>query len=185
MPPKNQNVGLYLAENVTLDTGYLNNASQYSPELLKQLIITLEYFLSNVNKTVNQKDSALYILTEFVTGQQFFPDPALSSSTSPRATPRPSFRKVIQIPTLANAGTTTVAHGITVDDKTTFVRIYGTANDVGASKEYIPLPFVDVSGTVAAGNIELRLDDTNVHVTTTGNGTNFTINYVVVEFLKQ
>lgn len=178
-------VGLFLPTTTVIDTGYINDIDQFTPDILKQILIRLVQAINDSNSTVNLKDSALYPLTEFVTGQLYFPDPTLSSTTSQLPSQRQTFRKVFSIGPLANAGTTTTPHGITVDGSTTFTRIYGVANDVGVTKEYIPLPYVDVTGTVVAGNIELRLDATNIYVTTTGNGSNFTICYVILEFLKQ
>lgn len=177
-------VGLFLPTTTVIDIGYIQDIDQFTPDILKQILIRVVQALNDSNSTVNLKDSALYPLTEFVTGQTYFPDPTLSSTTGQNPEQRQTFRKVFNVGPLANAGTTTIPHGITVTNLTTFTRIYGTANDVGVTKQYIPLPFVDVSGTVAAGNIELSVDNTNIYITTTGNGTNFTICYVILEFLK-
>jgi len=152
--------------------------------LLRNLFVRINQAFGDANRAINIKDTGIYDQSEFVNGQTYFPNPSLSSTTTQRPTQRQVFRKVFLVGALANAGTTTIAHGITVDGNTTFTRIYGTANAVGVAKSYIPLPFVSVSGSVAAGNIELRADDTNIYITTTGNGTNFTVNYVVLEYLK-
>lgn len=179
------NDGLFLRNAPILDAGYINDIQQFDPDKLKELFIALTEAFLESNSAVNQKDTGMYQLLEFITGQQFFPNPALSSTTTQPPVLRQTIRKVFNIGALPNAGTKTVAHGIAVDGNTTFTRIYGTASDVGVTKEYIPLPFVSVSGAVVAGNIELRLDDINIYITTTGNGTNFTVCYVVVEFLVQ
>jgi hypothetical protein len=82
---------------------------------------------------------------------------------------------------LLDDDTLSVAHGIPITSTYSFTRIYGAATDQTGT--YIPLPFVSVSGTIIAGNIELYADETFVYVTTTGNGTNFTICYVVLEYI--
>jgi hypothetical protein len=80
---------------------------------------------------------------------------------------------------LKNTGTTTAAHNITCDANTTFTRIYGVATDpVGLT--YIPLPYIDVSG---AFNIQLYVNSTSVNIVTASNRSNFTICYVVLEYL--
>lgn len=153
--------------------------------LLRNLFVRLNQSFSDTNRAVNAKDTGVYDMTEFVNGQVYFPNPGLNALSTQRATQRQVFRKVFLIGALQNAATTTVAHGITVTANTSFTRIYGVANSVGMSMAYIPLPFVSVSGNIAAGNIELYADDTNIYITTTGDGTSFTVNYVILEYLKQ
>jgi hypothetical protein len=179
------NQGMFLQETPVIDTGYVNTLEQFKPDDLKQLFIAISKAIDKLNKTVNQKTSGLYPRAEFVTGNQFFPDPTLSSLTAQTPTYRQTTFKAFIIPPLLNAGTIVVAHGIDFNNRVSFVDIYGVANDIGVTKEALPLPFVDVAGVIAAGSIELSLDATNIYVTTTGNGTNLTKNYVVVEFLKQ
>lgn len=175
--------GLFLPTTELFDVGDLQSAG-VDNERFRKLLIRLSKSFNDSNLAVNLKDTGYYVEQEFINGQVFFANPALSSTTAQTPTFRQVFRKVINFGALPNAGATNVAHGITVDANTTFTRIYGTASDVGASKEYIPLPYVDVGGTVAAGNIELHVDATNVTITTTGNGTNFTVCYVILEYLK-
>jgi hypothetical protein len=177
--------GLFLPTTEIIDTGYIYDIDNFSADQLKQILIRIVQAFNDSNTTMNLKDSAIYSLQEFVNGQIFFPNPALSSTTAQTPQFRQVFRKVFNIGALPNAATKTVAHGIPSSATNTFTRIYGAASDVGLTKQYIPLPFVDVSGMVAAGNTELSLDDTNIYVTTTGNGTNFTVCYIILEYLKQ
>ncbi len=176
--------GLFLPTTEILDVQQFVT-DNLTADQLQELLIRIVQAFNDVNQAVNLKDTGIYSEAEFVNGQVFFPNPTLSSLTAQAPTQRQVFRKVINSGALQNAGTTTVAHGITVDASTTFTRIYGAASDVGASKEYLPLPFVDVTGTVAAGNVELHVDGTNVLITTTGDGTNFTVSYVILEYIKQ
>ncbi len=175
--------GLFLPTTELFDVGDLEQAG-VNNELFKELLIRISQASNTSNLALNLKDTGYYVIEEFVNGQVFFKNPALSSTTAQVPSFRQVFRKVINFGTLPNSGAANVAHGITIDDNTTFTRIYGTASDVGVSKEYITLPYIDVSGTVAAGNIELRVDNTNVTITTTGDGTNFTFCYIILEYLK-
>ena len=185
MPSSSSNVGSgqYISVSDIFDPRILTNPEVTSPEFI-QFLIKLTQRINDIARAVNTKDTGFYVLTEFVNSQVFFPNPALSSTTAQAPTPRQVFRKVYNTGALANAGTVTIAHGITIDASVTFTRIYGAASDTGASKEYIPLPFINVSGAVAAGSIELRADATNIYITTTGNGTNFNVSYIVLEYLK-
>jgi hypothetical protein len=178
-----QEPGYFLPTTDIIDVQSLRGKSLDSDEF-QQFIIVLTQVINNICLAVNAKDTGYYPLTEFVNSQYFFPNPALSSTTANTPSQRNVFRKIVNFGTLPNAGTTSVAHGITFTATYTATRIYGAASDVGATLRYIPIPFVDVSGAEPVGNIEINLDNTNVNITTTGNGTNFTVCYVIIEYLK-
>lgn len=146
----------------------------------EQSMVALRQNLNAIILALNAKDAGYYSLTEFVNGQLWFPDPALSSRTPQKPTLRPVFRKVINTGALANTGTTTIAHGITITAATTFTRIYGAATD--PSTTFIPLPY---ASPVLAENIALFVDATNVNITTGSDRTGFTTSYVVVEYIQQ
>jgi hypothetical protein len=172
--------GLFLPTTEIFDVNIVQDDAQLK-EKLREVFIRIVQSVSNTNSTVNYKDSAIYPLTEFVNGQKFFSTAAGTGSSSTEL--RQVFRKVINFGSLPNAGTKSIAHGITITANTTFTRIYGAASDT-TGNNYIPLPYVNVSGTLVAGNIELRVDGTHVRITTTGNGSNFNICYVILEYLK-
>ena len=150
-----------------------------SPEF-KELLVRMYQNLNLMSNVLNLKDTGYYDTTEFVTGQQFFPKPGLTSLTSQAPDYRQAFRKVINIgEALKDAGTTTKAHGITVDANTIFTRIYGVANNpVGLS--YLTLPY---SSPTLIENIKLTVDNTNVTIVTGNDRTAYTITYVVLEWL--
>lgn len=173
--------GLFLPTTEIFDVQTVRQ-KDFSKEQLQEFIVRVVQAFNDSNTAVNLKDTGIYSLEEFVNGQTFF---GTSLSGSQSNIFRQVFRKVINFGSLPNVGTKSVAHGITIDDNVTFTRIYGTASDTSAPREYIPLPFVDVSGTVTAGSVELHLDGTNINITTTGNGTNFNVCYVVLEYLKE
>jgi len=141
---------------------------------------------NNIVMALNVKDSGYYSQEEFVNGQLYFPD--YSRSDSANSTPplfRQVFRKVINTGTLPNAGTATIAHGITflpTAGNTTFIatRIYGAATDQ-ANRIMLPLPY---ASPTLNQNISVYVDATNIYITTGIDRTAFTVSQVVVEFLK-
>lgn len=147
----------------------------------KKLIVNLHQQINNIVNVLNIKDTGKYVLSEFVNGQTFFSNPALSSGTQQVAEDRQVLRKVIYCDqALPNAGTVTIAHSLTCTAVTTFTRIYGVANDT-TGKNYIPLPY---ASPTLANNIELKVDATNVTIITGSNRTNFTKTYLVLEYLQ-
>lgn len=178
------NTGLFVSTTDNYDLTRLEGKDLGSLEF-KQFMIKLMQRTNQIALALNLKDSAMYYQQEFVNGQTFFPDPTLGSTTSQTPTPRQVFRRVYSIGALPNTGTKTVPHGIAVTDMFTFTRIYGCASSTSIGDlNYIPLPFVSVSGLVVAGNIELVVDETNIYVTTTGNGSFFDTTYIILEYLK-
>lgn len=172
------NTGLFVPTTDNYDLTRLEGKDLGSTEF-KQFMIKLMQRTNQIALALNLKDSALYYTQEFINGQTFYPDPSLPQTGPPRQV----FRKVIDFGSLPNAATKTIAHGIPITTLFTFTRIYGCASDT-TGLDYIPLPFVDVSGTILAGNIELTADQTNVYVTTTGNGAFFDTTYIILEYLK-
>ncbi len=151
-----------------------------SPEF-KDLLVRLHQNVNTIALILNTKDSGYYDNSdEFVNGQLFFPDPALSSNTQIAPIFRQPFRKIINFGALPNAGLKSVAHGINPNGAFTFTRIYGTASDT-TGLTYIPLPF---ASPVLNENIKLDVDAVNVNVTTGINRTNYNICYIVLEYLK-
>jgi hypothetical protein len=152
----------------------------------KELLVRLYQNINNMSLLLNFKDTGLYNTFEIVNGQIFFPDPTLNSTTgSPKgganAVLRQVFRKVINFGALPNAATKSVAHGITITPKTSFTRIYATATDP-VSKFYIPIPY---ASPTPADCVEIFVDGTNVNIIDAINKTNFTICYVILEYLQQ
>jgi len=148
----------------------------------KKLIVNLHQQINNIVNVLNIKDTGKYVLSEFVNGQTFFSNPALSSATDQVAEDRQVLRKVINFGALPNAGAKSVAHGITCTPMTTFTRIYGCASDTTA-KNYIPIPYT--SNAAATDQVQIDIDGTNVIINTgTINRSNFNIVYVVLEYLQ-
>lgn len=172
IPNFQNNVGLYIATTDVWEISRIQEVDVNSEEF-KLLLVRLYQNVNNIAIALNMKDSALYPLTQFVNGQQYF-------STNP-ANPndlRTVFRIVVDVGALP-AGVTTVPHTLPIQMQWTFTRIYGAATDtIGGN--YYPLPFASAGG---ANNIELRADNTNV-VITNNSGVNFQRCYVVLEWVK-
>lgn len=173
-----ENAGIFAPTSENLDISGIED------ENLRQIFIELINIIGEMSRTINLRESGIYSLEETVSGQIFFPDQALSSLTAKAPIERPGLRTTLITGALLNAATKSVPHGITVTANTSFTKILGTADDP-IGNNHITLPFVDVGGVIAAGNIELRVDATNVLITTTGNGTNFTRSKVILEYLQE
>lgn len=115
---------------------------------------------------INTREIAQYEPVELINGQHWF---NTSSSQSNLA-----FRKVIVFGALPNTGTKSVAHGIT--GIVAITKLYAGCTDTAGT--YISLPYA------GSDPIEIYADNTNVTVVTLTNRSNFTICYVVMEYLK-
>lgn len=176
----NTNVGAYIPSTYILDViSEIYETDVTSPKF-KELLVRLVQNLNRMQILINNKDTGIYDTQEFVNSQQFYPNPALNSTTTQYPALRNVFRKVIKFGALPNAGLKSVPHGIICTTSVTFTRIYATANDVVA-KSYLPIPY---ASPVLANNIELNADAVNVNITTGINRTAYTITYVILEYLK-
>jgi len=173
--------GAFVPTTESFEIEDLDSIDINSPEF-KDFLVRLRQILNNSAMILNIKDTGIYDPEEFVCGQIWFPDPALTSYTARKPTERQVLRKVINFGALPNAGTKNVAHGITFPAPNTysFTRVYGAATDpTGGS--YLPLPFAAITDN---NNIELSVDNTNVIVTTGINRAAWTTSYVVLEYIK-
>lgn len=172
--------GSFVPTNFIWDVQQLNQVDVNSPEF-KELLVRLYQNINLMAIALNTKDSAYYNTQEFVNGQLYFPNPSYNSSTAAQPGFRQVYRKVLNYTTaLPNNGSTSIAHGISCTAQTTFTRIYATASDI-TGFNYIPIPY---ASPTLANNIELRVDATNVTITTGSNRTNFTKTYIVLEYMQ-
>ncbi len=171
--------GTFLQTTQVWDVAQLEDVDVNSQEF-KELLVRLYQQINNIVNVLNIKDTGQYQLIEFVNGQVFFSNPALNSTTPAYALDRQVIRKVINFGALPNAGTKSVAHGITCTPMTTSTRIYGSASDT-TGKNYITLPY---ASPTLVNNIELNLDATNVNIITGSNRSNFNITYIILEYLQ-
>ena len=170
--------GAFVPTTNIWDVGQFMQMDVKSPEF-KELLVRLYQNVNNIALLLNIKDTGMYDTSQFVNGQLYFPNPAVPVATSQSSNFRQVYRTVINFGALPNAGAKAVAHGITVDANTSWTRIYATATDpVGLTG--IPILYIDGG---AGGNIELNVDALNVNIITTSDRTNYTICYVVLEYL--
>jgi len=159
---------------LTQDTFDTQRADQLikDPDKLKEVLIQIALRFSNLSSILNQKDTGLYLTTDFLSGRQYFP-------TINPTVMRPSVRHIVDFGALPNAGLKSVAHGINVTATTIWTNIYGTATLPGV--QGIPLPYVSL---VANASISLNVDAINVNITTAVNYSSYTTCYVVLEFIR-
>lgn len=171
--------GSFVPTNLIWDVQQLYQVDVTSPEF-KELLVRLYQNVNNISLILNIKDTGMYNTNEFVNGQLYFSNPANNSSTAASPALRQVYRKVINFGQLPNAGSTSVAHNIPTNGMLTFTRIYAAASDT-SGLNYIPIPYASASGTT---NIELSVNSTDVTITTASNRSNFTVCYVILEYLK-
>jgi len=170
--------GAFVPTTFIFDVQQIQSVDVNSPEF-KELLVRLYQNINIMANVLNIKDSGFYNTQEFVNGQIFFPNPAFSSATSAVPVFRQVYRTVVNFGALPNSATKSVPHLITCTPATTFTRIYATASDT-TGLTYIPIPYASTSTIV-----ELKVDSTNVNITTNANLSNYNITYVVLEYLQQ
>jgi hypothetical protein len=148
------------------------------PEEQEQLLIKLYQYFNSLAMVINTKPNGSYIDQEVLTDKQFIP--TFSTDTSSNIKPRDVFRVVVDTGALPNSGTSTTAHGITLDSNSSVISIYGGATD--PNTDYIPLPYVVVGGT---NGVEVSMDTTNINIKTKSNYSAYTRSFVIVEYIKQ
>lgn len=172
-----QQYGSFLPTTYVWDVGTFYQADVNSMEF-KELLVRLHEFVNLIAINTNLRTTGYYPLDEFVNGNQYFPNPANTTNSSQIF--RQAYHKTFVFP-LPNATTLVIPHGITCNVGTTFTHIRGAANDT-TNLEYVPLPYTTL---VSSDNIQVRVDSTNIYVTTGIDYSSFTIAYLVLEYLKQ
>jgi hypothetical protein len=179
--PQGQQTGAYIQTTIIQDQQVLRTVD-LKGEDFRNILMRLYEALGMHEKSINQRTAGFYPLTEFIDGNVFFPDPALSSTTSQKPDLRQEFVKVINYGPLPNTAQTSQPHGITIDANTTFTQIYATATNPVSPFEFVPIPYV--SATDPNGTIEISVDGTNVYITTAEDWSAYTRCLVVLKYLK-
>lgn len=183
--------GAFISTTQIFDESLIAELKPGTPDF-NEFLVQLSRVINELSILSNLKDTGYYPRQEFVCGQGYFPNPALTVPIPPSGQIpvfRQVFRKVINMGALLNTAALTVAHDITVLAANggqnysgfTFTRIYGVASDT-AGRDYIPLPYV--AGGVNGTAVALDVDQTNVIITTTDDKTVFDTTYVVLEYIK-
>lgn len=171
-----EQMGIYVPTNFIFDVTTLNNIDNLNSPEFRELLVRLYQNINTICLALNLKETAYYLGPEFVSGKQFFPNP---NDTTQQL--RIGYRTgAIQFGALPNNGTLSVPHGINFTTNYSFYQVYGMANNPTALTA-ITLPYVTSSGT---GGIQIEVTATNVVITTTGNYSAYTVNYLVLEYLK-
>jgi len=168
-------IGSFIPSTFVWDVSAIHDIDINSQQF-KELFVRLYQNVNIIATNVNLKDTGYYQTTEFLNGQQYFPDPNLTElNANPEPIYRNVYRIVINFGALPNSATKSVAHGLTVDKNFIWTRIYGGAtNPIGLLGA--PLPNSD---------IKLSVDTINVNVTTAADYSAYTTTYIVLEYLKQ
>ncbi len=173
-----QRAGLFVG---TTNVWEIENNENIDPNL-KLLLVRLYQNINDITLALNLKEGGYYVKQPFVTGAKFFPNPL--DPTTGTASYRQISRVVIDFGALPAAGAKTVPHNLTVGAKWTLVRVTGASTNPTAvfpARRFIPIPYV---GIVAADNLELSANDTNITITTGGtNYSAFTQTYVIMEYI--
>lgn len=174
--------GMFLETTSLLDVQSIYQMDIKSDQF-KQFLVDLRQTIEKMTYSINLKDTGYYPLKEFVCGKVLFPNPTLNSSTPQTPVWRQVFRQYYLWPTnLPNIGTQTMAHGITITDAFTFIRVDGCANQT-VPHRYVNIPYV--SADVAPNVIELFADATNINMRTNFDATAYNVTYVCLEYIKQ
>lgn len=175
------NPGAYIPSTNIWDVSQVYAVEKIDPAL-RELLVRMYQNLANMAIDVNIKDSGYYVQNEFLNGQGYFQNPATLNTTVINPELRNVFRTVVNFGALPNAGAISQPHGITITNTFSFTRIYAAASDQ-TGLTYIPIPYA--SSVDVAHNIQLDVNSTNVVITTGANYSNYTICYVVLEYIKQ
>ena len=170
--PEQLDLGAYVSTTEILDPTRIESLDVSSDEF-KEFLNTMARVINDINLLVNLKDTGYYNITEFVNGQNYFPDTTLSSTTTANPIYRNVFRKVINFGALPNAAATAVLHGIPVNAPYTFTRMYGCSSNPGTA--FVAIPNRD---------IKLTADATNVYIETFSAYAGYTTTYVILEYIK-
>ena len=138
------------------------------PEEWPQARQFLVEHLKKITTGVNNREVGTFYDVEVLSGKRFIP---ADNSQEPRSV----LRKVIDVGTLANSGTTTEPHGLTVDANFTLVAMWGGTTD----------PVAFTAASMPNQDINLSLDSSNIIVTTTSDYSAYTRSYVIIEFLQE
>jgi len=179
IPTVNQNIsGSFVPTTWILDVASIRSIDVNSDEF-KELLVRLYQNLNRMVLSLNAKENGFYALNQVVTGKQYFPSTPGTSLVQQQY--RPVTGLVINFGILPIAATKSLPHGIDFNAMVSFTHVYGTSTDP-VNKRAISLPY---ASPTLIDNIELNVDATNVNVTTGIDRSNFTITYIVLEFLTQ
>lgn len=138
------------------------------PKDLENLRTELNDIYQSIASATNNKVGGLYVPQEKINSEQYF------VSTDPQSF-KIVYRMVVDFGTLPNTATKSVAHNIpNWDSNFRLTSSWGAATDP-TGLQALPIPNADIT---------LRIDATNVNVTTISNLTAYTSTTIVIEYTK-
>lgn len=144
---------------------FLRNQRNFPQDSTQSLTVEINKAYIDIAQKVNDRTIGIFPLNSFVTTGNIW---YLTGPTGRQPTLR-------QVYTFSAAGS--IAHGINLSQIGGFVQIYGTFTD---GTNWYPLPYVDI---VAANQISVYVDPTNIVITNGGGAPSITSGYVVLEWL--
>jgi len=172
--------GAFLNTRYIVDPSRIYEMNVNSREF-KDILVSIFQNMNSITNMMNMKTTGTFPLQEFVTGNQYFPNPSLSSASSTTPVFRAEYRKVINFGALpGSTSTASVAHEIDFNSNTLFTGVYGIASDT-TSYNYIPIPYAT---STAADIVEINVDTTNVNITVGKDMSAFDKVLVVLSYLK-
>jgi hypothetical protein len=176
--PDNVSYGLLLPTTIVYDIERQGTINVNNREF-KDFMVQLRNSVNAINLTMNKKVNGNCNLGEKLSGRYFFQRIGTSAQTT---TERPEFARVLYLQTPGGLplGATNIAHSIDATiGQLTFTQIQAVANDTVALN-YYPLPYFNGP----ADYISIRVDGTNVIITSSAARANIREIYVVLGYLK-
>ena len=134
--------------------------------------------LKKISNAVNVREIGWFLDEELLSGKQFFPGVVLPGNNP--GVFRTILRKVIDFGGLPAAGTKSVPHGLIVNVNFSLINMWLAATD--------PVNFVGFGlsyYSIAAGDIKLNYDVTNVNVTVASDYSAYTRAFVIIEYIQE
>jgi hypothetical protein len=141
------------------------------PEEKGELSGTLSRMYGNISYRLNNREIAIYDLSERTTGQKW-------TDSANLQVPKETFRKIFEIGAINTGVTSTTAHGLT--GVSSYTKIAGTA--ITDTPDNRPIPYADV--TAVTDQIEITVNGTNIIIVNGATAPNITSAIVILEYLK-
>lgn len=163
--------GMFVPVAQPIDSEIINDNEKLDQDL-KQILIRINETFDWHSQAINLKDTGVYNIQEFITGQVYFSNPP----TDPL---RQASRIAVDFGALPNNAPKSVAHNMRFTNNTTFVCIYATATD---QTNLLAFP-ISMVATTSGNTTDISVDATNVTITTNWNATTYTC-MVVLEYIR-
>lgn len=173
------NFGAYLPTTSSWEIQNIQASHHIDPKL-KEVLIRIYQQMNNISNVVNYKETSIYDINEFLTGQIYFPTMGPAQTNSSEIQYRPVFRTSYMFGPLPNNATQTLPHQLPVNDGWIFTRIFGTAFQPGAQNS-IPLPYASAT----SDNVELYVTNTDITIITNSATFISYSGYITLEYIKQ